>query len=294
MKDQITHPVKVEGLLYDVGMHQGEDTDFYLKKGFKVIAFEADPDLLNHCKQRFAKEVESERLIIVEGAITEPSPDGTGAQSVKFYKNKANTVWGTISRDWALRNASSGFSSEIVEVPVVNFAQCLEKFGIPHYLKIDIEGFDTVCLKVLLAYDTKPDYISIESEKVSFRKLIEELDLLARLGYSGFKAVQQNRVPNQVEPNPSREGFYLGYQFQEGSSGMFGEDLPGEWKNRQQITREYLLTFLLYKLFGDAGKLRRFNRFLTGGLGKKLFLKFFRRTVPFWYDTHAKHRSVVS
>jgi hypothetical protein len=33
-----------EDLIYDIGMHQGEDTEFYLQKGFNVIAFEADPD----------------------------------------------------------------------------------------------------------------------------------------------------------------------------------------------------------------------------------------------------------
>lgn len=27
-------------IIYDVGLHVGQDTDFYLKKGFKVIAFE--------------------------------------------------------------------------------------------------------------------------------------------------------------------------------------------------------------------------------------------------------------
>ena len=29
-------------LIYDVGMHRGEDTAFYLRKGFRVVAVEAD------------------------------------------------------------------------------------------------------------------------------------------------------------------------------------------------------------------------------------------------------------
>jgi hypothetical protein len=153
---------------------------------------------------------------------------------------------------------------------------------------------DTVCLKALLAFAQKPDYISIESEKISFRKLVEELDLLTELGYTGFKAVEQKNISRQAEPNPSQEGPYLGYQFQEGSSGLFGKDLPGEWKNYRQIINEYRITFLLYKLFGDYGKLKRFDRFFIGGKRGKLFSKLFGRTIPFWYDTHAKHRSVVS
>lgn len=286
-------PRKLNDLLYDVGMHKGEDTDYFLRKGFKVIAFEADPDLLAHCRRKFSAEIENGRLTIVEGAIVERSPNQPDKLSVQFFKNRDNSVWGTVASDWARRNEMSGTTSEIINVPVVNFAHCLEKYGIPHYLKIDIEGMDTVCLKALLAFDEKPDYISIESEKVSFCKLVEELDLMSQLGYTGFKAVQQNNIALQVEPNPSLEGSYSGHQFQAGASGLFGKDLPGKWKNRRQITNEYRITFLLYKLFGDYGKLRRFNRFLTGGKRGKLFSLFFGRTIPFWYDTHARHRSVV-
>ncbi len=32
-------------LIYDVGMHNGADTDYYLKKGAKVVSIEADPQL---------------------------------------------------------------------------------------------------------------------------------------------------------------------------------------------------------------------------------------------------------
>jgi hypothetical protein len=33
-------------LIYDVGMHTGQDTEFYLAKGFNVIAIEANPLLM--------------------------------------------------------------------------------------------------------------------------------------------------------------------------------------------------------------------------------------------------------
>jgi hypothetical protein len=29
-------------LIYDIGMHEGEDSKFYLLKGFRVVAVEAD------------------------------------------------------------------------------------------------------------------------------------------------------------------------------------------------------------------------------------------------------------
>ncbi len=56
-------------LIFDIGLHRGEDTDFYLKKGFRVAAFEADPNLVAHCKARFRDAISEGRLQIVEGAI---------------------------------------------------------------------------------------------------------------------------------------------------------------------------------------------------------------------------------
>ena len=32
-------------LIYDIGQHTGEDTAFYLGKGFRVVAVEANPTL---------------------------------------------------------------------------------------------------------------------------------------------------------------------------------------------------------------------------------------------------------
>jgi len=34
-----------KNLIIDVGVHQGEDTEYYLKKGFCVVGIEADPQL---------------------------------------------------------------------------------------------------------------------------------------------------------------------------------------------------------------------------------------------------------
>ena len=33
----------VDDLIFDVGFHKGEDTEFYLKKGFPVVAADANP-----------------------------------------------------------------------------------------------------------------------------------------------------------------------------------------------------------------------------------------------------------
>ena len=61
-------------------------------------------------------------------------------------------------------------------------------------MKVDIEGSDLVCLESLLDFDIKPNYVSIESEKIVFRALEEQIDLLVQLGYGQFKSVQQENI----------------------------------------------------------------------------------------------------
>ena len=45
----------MENLIFDIGFHKGEDTLFYLLKGYRVIAVDADPDLINEWKAIVAK-----------------------------------------------------------------------------------------------------------------------------------------------------------------------------------------------------------------------------------------------
>jgi FkbM family methyltransferase len=281
----LIQPQKYQNLIYDVGMHQGEDTDFYLKKGFRVIAFEAEPDLVAICQKRFEVEIKAGLLTIVEGAIVDFLAEKKPPTSIRFFKNKDNDVWGTVIDEWAVRNERSGTNNEVIDVPTVNFSTCLQQYGIPHYLKVDIEGMDIVCLKALLPFDEKPDYISIESDKLSFQKLEHELDLFTQLGFTAFKAINQAKIACQKEPLVSCEGYRVGYEFLDGSSGLFGSDLPGLWMSHALILKRYRSIFRVYEWFGDFGKIKKCY---IGRVFLKALKKFSNKPIPGWYDTHAK------
>ena len=83
MSDLIDSP-KHNDLIYDVGMHKGEDTEFYLRKGFRVIAFEANPELVDLCRVRLKRFIEQGQLKIVEGAIVDKKEIEAGRQKVPF------------------------------------------------------------------------------------------------------------------------------------------------------------------------------------------------------------------
>ncbi len=177
---------KHSDLIFDVGLHVGEDTDFYLRKGFRVIAFEANPDLCERCRQRFAREIESGQLTMIEGAI-QPNP-ASGDGMVRFYVNEKNSIWGTVLEDWSDRNSRLGTTSTVMEVPAVDFSGVIRKHGIPHYMKIDIEGCDMVCIDALKEFQLRPDFISIESDKTAFAKIKDGINALVQLGYDSFQS----------------------------------------------------------------------------------------------------------
>jgi FkbM family methyltransferase len=236
-------------LVFDVGLHKGEDSEFYLKKGFRVIAIDASPELCEFVRKAYRTYVQDGQLTVLNAAIAqEPGP-------TKFYKNERNSVWGTIEPCWAERNKRLGAESSEIIVNGIRFEQLLEEYGCPYYLKIDIEGADLLCIEGLRKFTERPQYISVESNKVSWSGLVQEFELLESLNYSKFKVVDQAQVENQQLPLPAREGKYVEHRFDFGSSGAFGEEAPGDWSTKAEALKKYRAIFWKYRLFGDFGTL---------------------------------------
>jgi FkbM family methyltransferase len=271
-------------LIYDIGLHKGEDTDYYLKKGFRVVGMEANPDLVNHCKTRFKSAIAGGQLRIIEGAIAPASSGDT----VTFYRNDTATIWGTIDAAWAERNAKRGHNSEKIELSRVDMVEVFRIFGIPLYLKIDVEGADSVVLDSLLNFTDRPRYLSIESDKVDFSRLKEELSTLQELGYSKFKAVQQRSIPGTRIRGNTLDGRRFEHTFEECSSGTFGEDIPQPWLTLNATEKAYENIFTRYRYFGDRSTYTRLPKIAKGVISTayKLFTGH-RGPLPGWYDTHA-------
>lgn len=285
---------KHSDLIYDIGAHRGEDAEFYLRKGFRVVAIEADPDLALACRRRLQSYIDEGRLTIIEGAIVEPSTLAAGQRTVRFYKNDANPVWGTVRAEWAERNERLGALSRPIDVPVLDLDDVLRTHGVPRYMKIDIEGVDMVCVRALGRFRARPDFVSLESDKTSYASVAREIEELSALGYDAFQAVEQSAVPEQVPPSPAREGVHVAHRFSEGESGLFGEELPGRWRSRGAVLRQFRAIRLGYYLLGDDGVMNRW-RFRGYGrlrsLAARLLRHFTEGEVSGWHDVHARRVS---
>jgi FkbM family methyltransferase len=188
-------------------MHIGKDTEFYLKKGFKVVAIEANPALVDTAQTRLAHYISNGLLIIHNVAIAPYEGE------IDFYVNEKHDDWGTISKQFADRNERLGASSSVVKVKCTTFVTILQSSETPFYIKIDVEGADTLCLQQLFSAPERPKYLSIEAGLKSFEETFNELCLLWQLGYRDFKIVNQALNYRVRCPNPPLEGDYVDYHF---------------------------------------------------------------------------------
>lgn len=259
-------------LIYDLGAHVGQDTEYYLKRGFRVVAVEANPILAQKLRERFASHIAQGELDIVEAAIAEQA--GTG----NFYMFDKD-VFGTISQEWSERNIGLGARPTEITVKYVTLADVYQQFGEPYYMKIDIEGADRFCITALKSL-SKPKYLSIEVEKHDIDVFVQDAQELAALGYSRFQLVQQQAVPFARPPVPAREGVDTSHRFPFGASGLFGRDLPEHsWVDLDELVAAYRPIVRQHARFGDYG------------LGKTWAARQALRVLrlyPGWHDVHCE------
>jgi FkbM family methyltransferase len=209
-------------LIFDLGMNDGDDTAFYLRRGYNVVALDANPALCQAAEVRFRDAIADKRLIIRNAAIWDRE------QKATFYVNLDNDHWSSLDIGWAGRDASS---TREITIDCLTLKRLFAEFGVPLYLKIDVEGVDHTVLDQLRTFDLLPLYVSVEDCRFGF----QYMDTLSSCGYDGFKLLDQSIVPQMVDEATS-------HKFAAGSSGPFGEDLPGDWLSHADMKALYTRT----------------------------------------------------
>lgn len=200
-------------VIFDIGMHNGNDSEFYLRKGFSVVAIEANPVLAEQARQKLGVWIDCGRLNILNVGLSGESG------VLPFYVNKVIDEWSSFDHDIASR----GHPVDMIEVQTITISDLVASYGVPYYAKIDIEGLDGLIVNGFINRENKPNYISYENP------MPDIFEGLVDAGYKRFKCVSQSRVESYSLPNPPREGRYVDWVFKQGTSGPFGEETPGEW-----------------------------------------------------------------
>jgi FkbM family methyltransferase len=258
--------------IFDLGMNNGDDTAFYLNQGYNVLAVEADPTLVAAGCSRFAKELESGKLRILNVGLAEQ--DGSG----EFWICETKPQFNSFLKESASRDSLDHHS---ITVKTLRPATLFREYGVPHYLKIDIEGYEELCLSDLAGFEVPP-YLSVECHHFGGQGeqgllLIEKLN---RLGYRRFKLINQFTFCAMSGPRYRFAADSIGrrflteppfdrvagadwlakrlvireilqcrfrWDFPVGSSGVWGEDTTGKWITFDEARRLYARYQRIYK-----------------------------------------------
>lgn len=227
-----------EKLIFDIGFHKGEDTAHYLSKGYKVVAVDANPLLIKEGGKVFEKEIAAGQLQLLNIGIGEKD------EPLDFYVNGQSSEWSSFVKEIGIRG-DKGF--EVVRVPCKPISWLFEQYGVPYYMKIDIEGCDEYCVGGIRVNE-KPLFVSCEATDIAL------LDMMFEKGYRKFKCIDQSDkfepLDNKVWEHPLYRKLKRGFgiltgsrwyhTYKVGSSGPFGNATKGNWKEYEQVRKEFL------------------------------------------------------
>src|SRR5262245_29983141 len=114
-----------EDLIYDIGLHDGSDTAYYLRRGFRVVAIDANPAMVELARKTFSEFVSSNRLILLNIAIADKVEE-------RIFWVSEQSLWSSFDESSAKKE---GKRAEAIKVRCELFPNILEQFGVPHYLK---------------------------------------------------------------------------------------------------------------------------------------------------------------
>lgn len=246
-------------LIYDVGLHNGDDTASYLEMGYKVVAIEADPGQVDIALEKFKKYIDNGQLRILNIGVA--SQEG----EFDFYINEAQPVWNSFDLSIASRD---GLPWHALKIRTEPFDLIIKNNGVPYYLKVDIEGHDYLCIRGL-DENNLPKFISVEAnDSTLFQDLTDK-------GFTKFKLIYQYNLAHlEIPPNKYFKNWLKAYHFRQwnsfpvkvirklfgsylfryldksaipgyskkfnlGSSGHFGENLGGQWYDMNSALEIY-------------------------------------------------------
>lgn len=210
-------------LIYDVGMHNGDDTAYYLMKGAKVIAVEADPALCVSARERFASEIARNTLTILNVAVSDKEGEAD------FFINENSTVQNSLHG-----HERPGFKK--VRVETFRLSTLFQTHGIPDFAKIDVERYDHIILRDLRVTGCLPPHLSVEAH--NFEVVREFL----KSDFEKFRLMRGNHVARRFANHKVKtlDGIEK-YSFPNHSSGPFGEDFSDPWVSAETMVAGWLL-----------------------------------------------------
>lgn len=212
-------------LVYDLGANNGDDTEYYLLKGFDVVAVDADSDMCAHVSRRFSSAIEAGRLRVCNLGVS------NAKRLDNFYANVADPAISTFHPEEFDKTtwASKAWIEKVI--PVVPISYLVAIFGEPFFMKIDVEFEDVNVLYDLVKHNIRPNSISVEVQN------IETFMALSKMGYRKYRIMQGDIIDKKFHAVKicDMDGNYHNFSFTKHSSGPFGDDFHDKWLSEREV-----------------------------------------------------------
>jgi FkbM family methyltransferase len=180
-------------LAFDIGANTGQYADALESAGARVIAIEPNPDCVRHIELSYS----SRRIQAIQAAVAARN----GLAEIKISDKRDDIS--TLSTAWMTTLKSHhdeylNLWNRVIVVPIVTLDSLIEHYGVPHYIKIDVEGFEEAALDGL---SVQPHLLSFEFNLASLKTALVCLDKLNFSGNSSFNFVWGARPSEFQLPN---------------------------------------------------------------------------------------------
>ena len=162
-------------LVFDLGAHAGNRTRAFAAIGCRVIALEPQPDFARLLRILFSR---STTVKIIESAASDKS-----GRAFLSISEETPTVT-TIDANWQkVRGLEPGFSgvhwNKRIEIKTVTLDLLIQRFGVPAFIKIDVEGSEPNVLAGLNCAVRGLSFEYLPSALEHARKCISRLNSIA-------------------------------------------------------------------------------------------------------------------
>jgi FkbM family methyltransferase len=141
-------------LVFDIGANAGVLSATFASLGARVVALEPNADCVRHIQLSYGDT----EIQVLQAAV------GPTNGLVVFNVSDDSDVKSSVSNEWIAAAAKRDedyrriWTRQMV-VPMVTLDTLISQFGLPEYIKIDVEGFEE---SVLAGLSTQPELLSFE------------------------------------------------------------------------------------------------------------------------------------